>query len=88
MQSIASILVIFFCLNSAFAVCPNGSVGWQNACYFFQSNSTSFTNAEIACLNLNGHLLSIHNGFTDALIAGKLILQFNEQKWVKNYLKF
>uniref|UniRef100_A0A914Y6Q8 C-type lectin domain-containing protein n=1 Tax=Panagrolaimus superbus TaxID=310955 RepID=A0A914Y6Q8_9BILA len=70
MQLVAFFSLLYFCINSVFALCPVGSVGWQNSCYSFQSNSTSFTNAEIVCENLNGHLTSIHNGFTDALIAG------------------
>jgi hypothetical protein len=61
--------VLFSLVAATFAACPNEGVEWQSVCYYFQSNSTAFVNAEETCLQLGGHLASIHNGFTNAFIA-------------------
>uniref|UniRef100_A0A914QIJ7 C-type lectin domain-containing protein n=1 Tax=Panagrolaimus davidi TaxID=227884 RepID=A0A914QIJ7_9BILA len=61
-----------------YTTCPLGSVQWHNYCYFFRFNSTSFSNAEISCQNLKGHLASIHDGFSDAILTAQSSLYFNE----------
>uniref|UniRef100_A0A914YMA8 C-type lectin domain-containing protein n=1 Tax=Panagrolaimus superbus TaxID=310955 RepID=A0A914YMA8_9BILA len=71
MRSIQVIFFFFHFITLIFGLCPNESIEWQNACYSFHSESTSFTNAEIACNNFSGHLTSIHNGFVNSLLAGQ-----------------
>uniref|UniRef100_A0AC34FTP9 C-type lectin domain-containing protein n=1 Tax=Panagrolaimus sp. ES5 TaxID=591445 RepID=A0AC34FTP9_9BILA len=60
------------------ASCPNGSIEWQTNCYFFQSNQSAFVVAEETCNSLGGHLASIHDGFTNSLIAQNAGLKFHE----------
>uniref|UniRef100_A0A914PV11 C-type lectin domain-containing protein n=1 Tax=Panagrolaimus davidi TaxID=227884 RepID=A0A914PV11_9BILA len=64
-------LLFSICVIIIFSSCPNGTVEFQNHCYFFETNATNFPNAELACNSLNGHLVSIHDGFTNAIITGQ-----------------
>uniref|UniRef100_A0AC34FE31 C-type lectin domain-containing protein n=1 Tax=Panagrolaimus sp. ES5 TaxID=591445 RepID=A0AC34FE31_9BILA len=68
-------LILCFLLLIAFQVnasaCPSGSVEWNSNCYIFQKNATEFAAAEIACKNLSGNLVSVHDAFTNALLAGE-----------------
>uniref|UniRef100_A0AC34F9P5 C-type lectin domain-containing protein n=1 Tax=Panagrolaimus sp. ES5 TaxID=591445 RepID=A0AC34F9P5_9BILA len=65
------VLIFFFftLFSTAFAACPNGGIEFQSICYYFQPNETAFVNAEEVCVQLGGHLVSIHNGFINAFIA-------------------
>uniref|UniRef100_A0A914QYK5 C-type lectin domain-containing protein n=1 Tax=Panagrolaimus davidi TaxID=227884 RepID=A0A914QYK5_9BILA len=51
------------------AECPNGTLEWQGSCFFFETNATGFAAAEENCVKIGGHLVSIHDAFTDALLA-------------------
>jgi C-type mannose receptor len=51
------------------AACSNGGIEYQAVCYYFQPNETTFANAEEACVQLGGHLASVHDGFANAFIA-------------------
>ena len=54
--------------------CPENSAEFQNECYIFQLTATSFPDAELNCLSISGHLVSIHDGFTNAIVTGKNIV--------------
>uniref|UniRef100_A0A914Y2A9 C-type lectin domain-containing protein n=1 Tax=Panagrolaimus superbus TaxID=310955 RepID=A0A914Y2A9_9BILA len=66
-------LLLFICFAAAVkvkALCPNGSVPWHTDCYFFQHNNTAiFPDADSACIDLGGHLASVHNAFTNAFLT-------------------
>jgi hypothetical protein len=51
------------------ASCPKGTYEWQGKCYYFEKKPTGFPEAEAKCNTLGGHLPSIHDGFTNALIT-------------------
>uniref|UniRef100_A0AC35FP69 C-type lectin domain-containing protein n=1 Tax=Panagrolaimus sp. PS1159 TaxID=55785 RepID=A0AC35FP69_9BILA len=57
--------------------CPSKSFPWHNYCYFFQTNATNIFNAELACNALGGHLVSIHDGFTNGVIASQAAKEFD-----------
>uniref|UniRef100_A0AC35GRD2 C-type lectin domain-containing protein n=1 Tax=Panagrolaimus sp. PS1159 TaxID=55785 RepID=A0AC35GRD2_9BILA len=69
MKNILSCLLSFYFLTTIFCLCPNGSIEFQNFCYFFYPNATQFFNAELTCNGLNGHLASIHDGFINTFIT-------------------
>uniref|UniRef100_A0A914RE91 C-type lectin domain-containing protein n=1 Tax=Panagrolaimus davidi TaxID=227884 RepID=A0A914RE91_9BILA len=69
------LLTFFVGIN---ATCPNGSVEWKSECYFFQNDKLAFVKAEEACNSLGGHLVSIHDGFTNAFVAQTAALQFHD----------
>uniref|UniRef100_A0AC34F046 C-type lectin domain-containing protein n=1 Tax=Panagrolaimus sp. ES5 TaxID=591445 RepID=A0AC34F046_9BILA len=61
------------------ALCPAESFEWQTSCYFFHLNSSGFAAAEATCVqNNNGHLCSIHDGFTNSLLAQEADIYFHE----------
>uniref|UniRef100_A0AC34F693 C-type lectin domain-containing protein n=1 Tax=Panagrolaimus sp. ES5 TaxID=591445 RepID=A0AC34F693_9BILA len=62
-------IFISFQLSLILASCPNGSVEWQNGCYLFQSNATTFATATSKCISEGGQLTSIHDGLTNAILA-------------------
>uniref|UniRef100_A0AC34G2R8 C-type lectin domain-containing protein n=1 Tax=Panagrolaimus sp. ES5 TaxID=591445 RepID=A0AC34G2R8_9BILA len=53
--------------------CPPPSVEWQSHCFYFEDEAISFPNAEIACNSRSGHLASVHDGFTNAILAGQAV---------------
>uniref|UniRef100_A0A914QCQ3 C-type lectin domain-containing protein n=1 Tax=Panagrolaimus davidi TaxID=227884 RepID=A0A914QCQ3_9BILA len=75
-SKIITIFVSFFLTISA--VCPNGSVSWQTDCYFFQANASGFPTAESDCNLMGGHLVSIHDGFVNALLTNNAQNLFHE----------
>uniref|UniRef100_A0A914PVF2 C-type lectin domain-containing protein n=1 Tax=Panagrolaimus davidi TaxID=227884 RepID=A0A914PVF2_9BILA len=77
MKFVAFLLFSIFA-EVIFSSCPNGTVEFQNHCYFFETNATNFPNAELACNSLKGHLVSIHDGFTNAIITGQSGNYFHE----------
>lgn len=54
--------------------CPNGTLEWpmnQNgSCYFFETNMTPFSAAEVYCTKIGGHLVSVHDAFLNSILAG------------------
>ena len=54
--------------------CPENSVEFQNECYVFLLTATSFQDAELRCHSMSGHLVSIHDGFANAIVTGKNIV--------------
>uniref|UniRef100_A0AC34F684 C-type lectin domain-containing protein n=1 Tax=Panagrolaimus sp. ES5 TaxID=591445 RepID=A0AC34F684_9BILA len=64
------ILILLILFVTVKAACPNGTVTWHTDCYFLEdNNATGFPTAESACNSLGGHLASIHDGFSNALIT-------------------
>uniref|UniRef100_A0A914NYH4 C-type lectin domain-containing protein n=1 Tax=Panagrolaimus davidi TaxID=227884 RepID=A0A914NYH4_9BILA len=59
------------------AVCPNGSVTWQTNCFYFVKNETGFATAEIACNNLDAHLVSIHDAFVNVILGEEAVNYFH-----------
>uniref|UniRef100_A0AC34QUA1 C-type lectin domain-containing protein n=1 Tax=Panagrolaimus sp. JU765 TaxID=591449 RepID=A0AC34QUA1_9BILA len=58
-------------------ICPAGSLKWMSLCLRFEKNSSAFIIAEDNCVNFGGHLVSIHDGFTNNFIAQNAGLYFN-----------
>ena len=68
-------LAIFLLLIPVcFGACPHGGYEWRSKCYIFDKKPTGFPEAEAKCNTLGGHLASIHDGFTNAVITGKFSL--------------
>uniref|UniRef100_A0A914Z5M7 C-type lectin domain-containing protein n=1 Tax=Panagrolaimus superbus TaxID=310955 RepID=A0A914Z5M7_9BILA len=66
-------------LFQANASCPSGNVvEWNSNCYIFQTNVTEFASAEISCKLMAGNLVSVHDAFTNALLAGEAINYFQQ----------
>uniref|UniRef100_A0A914YK85 C-type lectin domain-containing protein n=1 Tax=Panagrolaimus superbus TaxID=310955 RepID=A0A914YK85_9BILA len=59
-------------------LCPDESYEWQRSCYFFENKSTGFADAESFCASMEGHLVAIHDGFTNTLISQKAQNFFHE----------
>uniref|UniRef100_A0AC34GYS6 C-type lectin domain-containing protein n=1 Tax=Panagrolaimus sp. ES5 TaxID=591445 RepID=A0AC34GYS6_9BILA len=51
--------------------CPNGGIVWQSNCLYFNSSEVEFVIAERQCQETGGHLVSVHDAFTNAFIAEK-----------------
>jgi C-type mannose receptor len=51
------------------AKCPHGAYEWRSKCYYFEKKATGFPEAEEKCNSLGGHLASIHDGFTNAVVT-------------------
>ena len=66
-------ILVAFCLlciqGTGAKNCPSKSVEFQGYCYFFQVVLSEFPDAELTCLAMSGHLASIHDGFTNALLT-------------------
>ena len=65
-----SVLLLLSIPTIVKAACPNNGYQWQSNCYYFQTNATDFPEAERNCVMLGGHLVSIHDSFTNALLTG------------------
>uniref|UniRef100_A0AC34F479 C-type lectin domain-containing protein n=1 Tax=Panagrolaimus sp. ES5 TaxID=591445 RepID=A0AC34F479_9BILA len=81
------LVVFIFCccfLTQIFATtCKNGSVTFQNHCYYFETKAATFKNAEFACKKLNGHLISLHDAFTSAFIRDEsLKASITDDFWI------
>jgi hypothetical protein len=62
--------VIFFLFIQAIkSSCPDGSVGYQTRCFLFNTTRHAFARAEVSCNEVNGHLVSIHDAFENAIIG-------------------
>uniref|UniRef100_A0AC34FEH8 C-type lectin domain-containing protein n=1 Tax=Panagrolaimus sp. ES5 TaxID=591445 RepID=A0AC34FEH8_9BILA len=65
------------------ASCPgDNSSQWQSQCFTFFNTSKTFSDAETTCIQNGGHLVSIHDGFTNAFIAQEA------PKYIKNETDF
>jgi hypothetical protein len=68
-------MLLFLCLllfiPNITADCPSGSVSWLSKCYSFLTTPQNFSDAESSCNNQNGHLISIHESFTNSFIYNK-----------------
>jgi hypothetical protein len=65
-------LLFIFLINifNAFSsACPTNSLPWQSQCVTFFDTLKGFSDAEKACIQLNGHLISIHDGFINSFIS-------------------
>uniref|UniRef100_A0AC34F603 C-type lectin domain-containing protein n=1 Tax=Panagrolaimus sp. ES5 TaxID=591445 RepID=A0AC34F603_9BILA len=82
----AIIVLSFLFLNLpviAKSDCPANTVSWHSQCFSFYSNSTGFADAELTCNNQSGgHLVSIHDGFTNALVTQQATKHFHERSEV------
>lgn len=68
-------LIFTFIVNFTFSTCPKNALPSYNNttfCYYFMPSKTSYFDAETLCQNLNGHLVSICDSFTNAYIRGKI----------------
>uniref|UniRef100_A0A914ZCI4 C-type lectin domain-containing protein n=1 Tax=Panagrolaimus superbus TaxID=310955 RepID=A0A914ZCI4_9BILA len=82
-------LILFACLFSFInASCPNGSLEWQKSCYFFKNETIAFALAEVECVQISGHLVSIHDSFTDYLLAQKAETFFHESTMTDFWIGF
>jgi hypothetical protein len=72
------IILLLLLFNFVDGLCPNGSTEWNSNCYFFQTNASEFATAEIACKSLLGNLVSVHDAFTNALLAGEATNYFQQ----------
>jgi C-type mannose receptor len=74
--------VTLFLSTFRFAVseCPKESLTWNNFCYFFSASNSSiaFYEAEFNCIGISGHLVSIHDAFTNGLLDDKAKEHFHE----------
>uniref|UniRef100_A0A914QG72 C-type lectin domain-containing protein n=1 Tax=Panagrolaimus davidi TaxID=227884 RepID=A0A914QG72_9BILA len=69
------ILTFFYLTKSA---CPNGSYEWSTNCYIFNSTEIGFAKAEVSCQQIGGHLISIHDAFTNDIIGQTAPDYFNK----------
>uniref|UniRef100_A0AC34F532 C-type lectin domain-containing protein n=1 Tax=Panagrolaimus sp. ES5 TaxID=591445 RepID=A0AC34F532_9BILA len=73
------ILIFFLLIFEIKAKCPKDAFEWQTSCFFFVNISDGFADAESNCADLyTGHLSSVHDGFTNALLAQKGQKYFHE----------
>uniref|UniRef100_A0AC35F6N4 C-type lectin domain-containing protein n=1 Tax=Panagrolaimus sp. PS1159 TaxID=55785 RepID=A0AC35F6N4_9BILA len=76
MLSLLAFLLLIF--KTTEASCPLNTVEWNSNCFSFISYSTGFEDAELKCTNFGGHLASIHDGFTNGLLAQEAKNNFSE----------
>ena len=58
--------------------CPDGTFGeFNNECFKYVNNYTTFSDAEGSCASIGGHLAVINNSFVNIDIASK-VLQLNQ----------
>uniref|UniRef100_A0AC35FRS2 C-type lectin domain-containing protein n=1 Tax=Panagrolaimus sp. PS1159 TaxID=55785 RepID=A0AC35FRS2_9BILA len=75
--------VLLFFVSSVSSTCSSDGIEWLSSCYYFQTNSSQFLNAEENCIqNFGGHLASIHNGFTNAFLSQHASLLTNDSLWI------
>uniref|UniRef100_A0AC35FTL8 C-type lectin domain-containing protein n=1 Tax=Panagrolaimus sp. PS1159 TaxID=55785 RepID=A0AC35FTL8_9BILA len=76
-MSFKFIFIIIAFIAAVSSQCLNNGILWQSDCYYFQTSNIGFANAEQACNEIGGSLASIHNSFTNAFVAQKASLTFN-----------
>jgi hypothetical protein len=62
------LLCLLLFIPNVVADCPSDSVSWLSECYSFLTTPQNFSDAESSCNSLNGHLISIHESFTNSFI--------------------
>uniref|UniRef100_A0A914PT50 C-type lectin domain-containing protein n=1 Tax=Panagrolaimus davidi TaxID=227884 RepID=A0A914PT50_9BILA len=70
------LFAVFF--TKAFGDCPPNATKWNSECYMFYLNSSGFADAELNCNQNGGHLASIHDGFTNALLPQEAYKRLHE----------
>ena len=72
MMAVISYFFLFaFIFSSLQAQCPENSFEYDDFCYVYFSNATSFPDAELSCVAASGHLPSVHNGWVNALLTSE-----------------
>uniref|UniRef100_A0A914QEU1 C-type lectin domain-containing protein n=1 Tax=Panagrolaimus davidi TaxID=227884 RepID=A0A914QEU1_9BILA len=71
-------ILFIFLFNFLSAFCPENSFKWQSKCFFFNSNATGFAEAEANCVQNGTQLVSIHDGFTNTLLAEEACKYFHQ----------
>uniref|UniRef100_A0A914YBZ2 C-type lectin domain-containing protein n=1 Tax=Panagrolaimus superbus TaxID=310955 RepID=A0A914YBZ2_9BILA len=69
-------LFLFLLIQYSAADCPENSIEWHSHCYSFFNISTGFADAELKCNQNGSHLVSIHDGFTNALLSQEAAKNF------------
>uniref|UniRef100_A0AC34GTW2 C-type lectin domain-containing protein n=1 Tax=Panagrolaimus sp. ES5 TaxID=591445 RepID=A0AC34GTW2_9BILA len=64
-------IFILFIFPDVLCKCPNGTFEYQSNCYLFNNTETGFAAAEVYCNGMNGHLVSIHDAFVNAIVILK-----------------
>uniref|UniRef100_A0AC34FKQ1 C-type lectin domain-containing protein n=1 Tax=Panagrolaimus sp. ES5 TaxID=591445 RepID=A0AC34FKQ1_9BILA len=62
-------IFLFLLIQNVGADCLPNETEWHSHCYSFYNISKGFADAELKCNQHGGHLASIHDGFTNALLA-------------------
>jgi hypothetical protein len=66
------VLSFLTCIPLSLTVsCPSEAFPWRDSCFFFEQDAVDIFTAELACIALNGHLASIHDGFTNGVIMSQ-----------------
>ena len=61
---LSPLLIVFsLIIWGIYASCPPGSVEYQSFCYIFNQTESEFYKAELSCIQIGGHLASIHDAF-------------------------
>uniref|UniRef100_A0AC35G5R3 C-type lectin domain-containing protein n=1 Tax=Panagrolaimus sp. PS1159 TaxID=55785 RepID=A0AC35G5R3_9BILA len=71
----------FYFVFSTNATCPLGSIPFisdKTRCLYFPKNKTYFLDAELACINLSGHLPSVHNKMENMFLSQEALKIFTE----------
>uniref|UniRef100_A0AC35GQ51 C-type lectin domain-containing protein n=1 Tax=Panagrolaimus sp. PS1159 TaxID=55785 RepID=A0AC35GQ51_9BILA len=72
------LLALFFRLSEGIT-CSNGGIIWQNSCLYFNTTETGFVVAERRCQQMGGHLVSVHDAFTNGFIQEKAAQIFDNE---------
>uniref|UniRef100_A0A914Q5N1 C-type lectin domain-containing protein n=1 Tax=Panagrolaimus davidi TaxID=227884 RepID=A0A914Q5N1_9BILA len=67
-QRIFVLLLLRF-LSTVSTTCLKDGIQWQNSCLYYNTTTTGFMAAEEYCQGIGGHLVSIHDAFTNAFIS-------------------
>jgi hypothetical protein len=63
-------VVLFFLFFQIIeTLCPNQSIQYQTNCFLFNTTRLAFARAEISCNEAGGHLVSLHDAFSNAVIG-------------------
>ena len=63
-----------FALATVLAKCPMNGLKFNDLCFYFRNSPSNFDVAEQMCLNLGGHLASIHDAKTNELIIRRFLM--------------
>uniref|UniRef100_A0AC35F679 C-type lectin domain-containing protein n=1 Tax=Panagrolaimus sp. PS1159 TaxID=55785 RepID=A0AC35F679_9BILA len=77
--------LLFLCvLSEVIATCLKDGIQWQNSCLYYNTTELGFVVAELYCQQIGGHLVSIHDAFTNQFIAEKAGQKF--QNWYSYWI--